>query len=112
MFLKIKEHFPLPPKERSLLGQKVRKEARSRFKMVKRKATKVLQQTAAILFSQESWDLLINVTAPRIQIVESPFSPIPLTVDLGHFQVNPTNVEGVVAELASLTLNETSELAS
>lgn len=84
----------------------MRKEARSWFKMVKRKATKVLQQTATILISQESWDLLVNVTAPRIQIVESPFSPVPLTVDFGHLHVNPTNVGSVVAELASLTLNE------
>jgi hypothetical protein len=111
-FLKFKEHFPLPQKERSLLGQSVRKEARSRFKMVKRKATKILKQTAAIFTSQESWDLLINFSAPRIQIVESPFSPVPLTVDLGHFHVNPTNLDCAVAGLASLILNETPDFAS
>ena len=109
--MKIKEIFPLPPKERSLLGQSVRKEARSRYIVVKRKATKVLAQTAAILSSPESWDLLINVTAPRIQIVESPFSPVPLTVDFGHFHVNPSNIDCVVAELASLNFDENAEFA-
>jgi hypothetical protein len=113
IFLKIKDSFPLPPKERSLFGQRVRKEGRSRFKMVKRQAKKVLQQTAAIFTSQESWELLVNVTAPRIQIVESPFSPVPLTVDFGTFHVTPTNVGSVVAELDSyLTLNENAEFAS
>jgi hypothetical protein len=113
IFLKIKDSFPLPPKERSLFGQRVRKEGRSRFKMVKRQAKKVLQQTAAIFTSQESWELLVNVMAPRIQIVESPFSPVPLTVDFGHFHVTPTNVGSVVAELDSyLTLNENAEFAS
>ena len=112
MLFKIRDHFPLPPKERNLLGQKVREEARSRFKMVKRKARKALQQTAAIFFRQESWDFKINVTSPRIQIIESPFSPIQLTVDFGHFHVNPTNVDDVVAKLASLSANENPDLAS
>jgi hypothetical protein len=59
----------------------VRKEARSRLKTVKRKATKALHQTLVILFSQETWDLLINATAGRIQIVECHLA-IPLQLSI------------------------------
>lgn len=102
----IRQCFPLPKKDRSLLDQRVQKEVRSRFKLVKRKATKILKTTAAKLSNNESWDLQINVAILRILIAESPFSPVPLTMEFGPIYVNPTT-NCTVAGLTSLSTDKT-----
>ncbi|KAI9558098.1 hypothetical protein GHT06_014851 [Daphnia sinensis] len=102
----IRQCFPLPKKDRSLLGQRVQKEIRSRFKLVKRKATQILKMTAAKLSSNKSWDLKINIATLRILIADSPFSPIPLTVEVGPIYVNPT-VSCTATFLSSLSADNT-----
>lgn len=114
LFQKIIELFSVPHKdsdERSLLGQRLRQAARSGFEAVKQKTKERLTQTLAPptvnLPSDQSWDLLINISAPHILIPESVVSrdSLLLIVDFGHFHVTRTDVNCIAAELASTTTN-------
>ena len=98
--------------ERSLLGQRLRQAARSGFEAVKQKTKERLTQTLApptlhLPSDQQSWDLLINISAPHILIPESVVNrdSLLLIVDFGHFHVTRTDVNCIAAELASTTTN-------
>ncbi|XP_057380115.1 intermembrane lipid transfer protein Vps13D-like [Daphnia carinata] len=102
----IRKCFPIPKKERSLLGQRVHKEIRSRLNLVKSKVTKILKMTVAKLSNNEAWDLKINVGTLRILIADCPFSPVPLTIEFGPIYVKPT-ISCTVADLTSLSTDNT-----
>ena len=95
-----------------MLGQRLRQAARSGFEAVKQKTKERLTQTLAAptvnLSQQQSWDLLINISAPHILIPESVVSrdSLLLIVDFGHFHVTRTDVNCIAAELASTTADE------
>ena len=98
-----------------MLGQRLRQAARSGFEAVKQKTKERLTQTLAAptvnLSQQQSWDLLINISAPHILIPESVVSrdSLLLIVDFGHFHVTRTDVNCIAAELASTTADEDDE---
>lgn len=119
LFQKIIELFTAPHKlqeERSLIGQRLRQAARSGFEAVKQKTKERLTQTlaapATVLPSQQqSWDLLINISAPHILIPESVVNrdSLLLIVDFGHFHVTRTNINCIAAELVSTSAKENEE---
>lgn len=96
-----------------MFGQRLRQAARSGFEAVKQKTKERLTQTLAaptttLASQQQSWDLLINISAPHILIPESVLSreSLLLIVDFGHFHVTRTNINCIAAELASRTTND------
>lgn len=114
LFQKVIDHFVIhhsaSEEERSLLGQRLRKAARSGFEAVKQKTKEELNQTWAASVSnrssqQQSLDLLVNISAPHILIPESVVNrdSLLLVVDFGHFHVTRTDINCIAAELASTT---------
>lgn len=111
LFQKVSEIFSVhytPSEERSQLGQRIRQAARSGFEAVKQKTKEEFSQTwtapnASSLSQHQSWDLLVNISAPHILIPESVNSreSLLLIVDFGHFHVTRTDVNCIAGELAS-----------
>lgn len=115
LFQKIIEVFSVPhntSEERSVIGQRLRQAARSGFEAVKQKTKERLTQTLTppsvdLPSEQQSWDLLINISAPHILIPESVVSrdSLLMIIDFGHFHVTRTNVNCIAAELETTTTN-------
>lgn len=111
LFQKVAEIFSVhytPSEERSQLGQRIRQAARSGFEAVKQKTKEEFSQTwaapsASSSSQHQSWDLLVNISAPHILIPESVSSrdSLLLIVDFGHFHVTRTDVNCIAGELAS-----------
>ena len=106
-------HHTASDEERSLLGQRIRKAARSGFEAVKQKTKEELNQTWAASVSKrpsqhQSLDLLVNISAPHILIPESVVSrdSLLLVVDFGNFHVTRTDVNCIAAELASTATDD------
>uniref|UniRef100_A0A0P6FFD1 Vacuolar protein sorting-associated protein 13D n=1 Tax=Daphnia magna TaxID=35525 RepID=A0A0P6FFD1_9CRUS len=115
LFQKIIELYSVPhntTEERSVLGQRLRQAALSGFEAVKQKTKESLTQSLTpssvnLSSKQQSWDLLINISAPHILIPESVGSrdSLLMIIDFGHFHVTRSIVNCIAAELETTTRN-------